>query len=343
MEIKNDNRVSYSEERTLKDLKPNVAALLCYVAGWISGIIFLVLEQKNRYIRFHALQSIFVFGILTLAGIFFGSFPFVGGAFSAIIGITGFVLWILLMIKALNGEIFKMPGIGNLAERLASDSVQSSTTTISAAPVQPEPVADRTSQGAPEPRQTAIRSEETARPAAAEMKRPEKADLFRESYYSSGARSARTVGSAFAIAWAVILLVFFNFYNQYIAWYEPIRNGGSTTWQIHTVISQDFNLWLPVVTVTLVLTIIGHAALIVFDRYWLRQTTSTILDLLGAVTLISLLVIFPFDFSVLPSQDIADGVTLGVTITLIFMIIGFSISTLVKFIMLIVHAAQGKY
>ncbi|UCH50751.1 MAG: hypothetical protein JSV54_06970, partial [Chloroflexota bacterium] len=39
-------------------LEPNIAGLLCYVAGWISGIVFLVLERKNQFIRFHAMQSI---------------------------------------------------------------------------------------------------------------------------------------------------------------------------------------------------------------------------------------------------------------------------------------------
>ena len=48
------------------DLEPNVAGLLCYVGGWISGVIFLLLEQKNKFVRFHAIQSIIVFGALRL-------------------------------------------------------------------------------------------------------------------------------------------------------------------------------------------------------------------------------------------------------------------------------------
>ena len=65
---KEENR-PLDQERTLKNLTPNVAALLCYVGGWISGIVLLVLEQKNRFVRFHALQSIILFGSLTVADV----------------------------------------------------------------------------------------------------------------------------------------------------------------------------------------------------------------------------------------------------------------------------------
>jgi uncharacterized membrane protein len=102
MEMRYDERTRSAEDRTLKDLTPSVAALLCYVGGWISGIVFLVLEQKNRFIRFHALQSIIVFGSLTLGGVIMGSIPVIGIAFSWMIGVLGFILWIILHGKSHN-------------------------------------------------------------------------------------------------------------------------------------------------------------------------------------------------------------------------------------------------
>ena len=92
------------EGASTTSLEPNVAGLLCYLGVWITGIIFLVLEKKNNWVRFHAAQSLIVFGFLTLANIFLGWIPIIGTAFSVIIGITGFILWILLMVKAYNGE-----------------------------------------------------------------------------------------------------------------------------------------------------------------------------------------------------------------------------------------------
>ena len=57
MEAKQDSGPSTS-------LKPNVAGLLCYLGAWVSGIIFLIIERKNRVVRFHAMQSLITFGIL---------------------------------------------------------------------------------------------------------------------------------------------------------------------------------------------------------------------------------------------------------------------------------------
>jgi len=45
-------------------LKPNVAGLLCYLGVWVTGIIFLIIERKNKLVRFHAMQSLVTFGIL---------------------------------------------------------------------------------------------------------------------------------------------------------------------------------------------------------------------------------------------------------------------------------------
>ncbi len=323
-----------SQERTLKDLSPNVAALLCYVGGWISGIVFLVLEQKNRFVRFHALQSIIVFGALTLASAVLGHLPVMGTFFSVVIGISGFILWIILMVKAVNGELFKMPWAGNLAERLANESIPpappSSPRTEDTAGIQPARI---------EP----SRSDRSDKAQYRERNRSERVDNFLDRYYSTAQRTGRLVASAFGIAWSVALLIFFNFYNQYIAWYEPVHSAGSTTWQRHTLVTSDFNLWLPVVTAALVVSIIGHAVSITFDRYLLRQLVRTVTDVFGAVSVFTLLAIFPFNFNILPTAAAADGATIGVTIALIFFAVCFSISAIVNFVQLIVHGVRGEY
>ena len=104
-------------EKTSTGLDENIAGLLCYVLGWVGGIVFLLIEQENKFVRFHAIQSIVVFGILTIAGIILGSIPIVGSAFSAIIGILGFILWIVLMVKAYRGSKYKLPWAGDFAEK----------------------------------------------------------------------------------------------------------------------------------------------------------------------------------------------------------------------------------
>ena len=104
-------------EKSSTGLDENIAGLLCYVLGWISGIVFLLLEQENKLVRFHAIQSIAVFGVLNIAGIILGWIPVVGAAFVAIIGILGFILWIVLIVKTYQGSKFKLPWAGDFAEK----------------------------------------------------------------------------------------------------------------------------------------------------------------------------------------------------------------------------------
>src|SRR5712691_5693363 len=104
----------------------NVAGLLCYALGWITGIIFLLID-KRPFVKFHAAQSIVVFGALTILRIGVGMIISFGGllgfglwaAISMLIGLVGLVLWILLMIKAYQHDLFKLPVAAGIAEGIA--------------------------------------------------------------------------------------------------------------------------------------------------------------------------------------------------------------------------------
>jgi uncharacterized membrane protein len=103
-------------------LAENVAGLLCYVLGWVTGIIFLLID-KRPFVKFHAAQSIVVFGGLTVLRIAVGFLSgltgfFVWGLFG-LVGLLGFVLWILLMVKAYQHEMFKLPIAAPIAESIA--------------------------------------------------------------------------------------------------------------------------------------------------------------------------------------------------------------------------------
>jgi uncharacterized membrane protein len=102
--------------KTSSGLDENVAGLLCYVGLWVSGLIFLLLEPKNRFVRFHAAQSIIVFGFLILVGIVLGWIPVIGWIIWPLAGTLIFVLWIVLMIRAYQGIFYKLPLAGDLAE-----------------------------------------------------------------------------------------------------------------------------------------------------------------------------------------------------------------------------------
>ena len=106
-------------------IQENVAGLLCYVLGWLTGIIFLLID-KRPWVKFHAAQSIVVFGGLTIlrialiflhgmAGGGFISWGFLG-LLGLLIGLVMFVLWILLMVKAYQHETFRVPIAADIAD-----------------------------------------------------------------------------------------------------------------------------------------------------------------------------------------------------------------------------------
>ncbi len=106
-------------EKPSTGLDENIAGLLCYVLGWVSGIVFLILDQENKFVKFHALQSIIIFGVLSVLNSLLGWIPVLGLIVGIISGILAFVLWILLMVKANQGERYKVKWAGDYAERLA--------------------------------------------------------------------------------------------------------------------------------------------------------------------------------------------------------------------------------
>jgi uncharacterized membrane protein len=108
------------EAETSVGLSASVAGLLCYVLGWITGIIFLVLEKKSTFVKFHAWQSIMTFGVLNVAYLIFMAIPIVGWIIDIIISVLSFVLWIILMVQAGTGKMWKLPWAGNWAEKQAS-------------------------------------------------------------------------------------------------------------------------------------------------------------------------------------------------------------------------------
>ena len=112
-------------------LEENVASALCYVLIWLTGIIFFFMEKENKTVRFHAMQSILTFIPLTILGWILGwiGAPSIGWGYSYNPGIPALVwaswviwlitglLWLILMFKAYKGEKFKLPVIGDIAEK----------------------------------------------------------------------------------------------------------------------------------------------------------------------------------------------------------------------------------
>jgi uncharacterized membrane protein len=104
-------------KKTVLGVDENVAGALAYGLGWITGLALLLTERENRFVRFHALQSTIVFGVLCALWFVGLSIPLLGWLISFIlIPPLSAVLWLLLMFKAYQGERFKLPFAGDIAE-----------------------------------------------------------------------------------------------------------------------------------------------------------------------------------------------------------------------------------
>ena len=99
-------------------LQDNVAGVLCYVLGWVSGIVMLILEPDNRFVKFHAFKSIIVFATLTVVDIVFNFIPFL----DILMWPITFLAWISLIVLAAMGKTYKVPIAGDYAERWANSA-----------------------------------------------------------------------------------------------------------------------------------------------------------------------------------------------------------------------------
>jgi uncharacterized membrane protein len=97
-------------------LNENIAGLLCYVLGWITGLVFFLLEKDSTFVKFHAKQSMILFGGLFVLAIVLSFIP-VLHILSLLLGLVQLALWIFLMVKAFQGEKFKLPVVGDMAEK----------------------------------------------------------------------------------------------------------------------------------------------------------------------------------------------------------------------------------
>jgi uncharacterized membrane protein len=104
--------------RASTGLRSNVAGLLCYLLFWVSGLEFLFVEKKDKFVRFHAIQSVVTFGALS---VFFALvfIPIIGWIFGWLSLALALFLWIMLMVEAFRGKKIKVPIAGKFAEKSA--------------------------------------------------------------------------------------------------------------------------------------------------------------------------------------------------------------------------------
>ena len=136
--MQNPPPVQTAPAKSSTGLDENVAALLSYIAGWVSGLIFFLIEKDSRLVRFHAMQSLLLNVLVIVIGIVIWVVTVVlwlvstqiSGIISALVSLVATLAWvvfcigvliavIMCLVKAYQNQYFKLPIIGNFAEKFS--------------------------------------------------------------------------------------------------------------------------------------------------------------------------------------------------------------------------------
>jgi uncharacterized membrane protein len=108
-------------DKSSTGLDANVAAALSYGIGWVTGVAFILLERESQFVRFHAFQSTIAFGALSVIWMVSLSIPILGWLIAfVVLPLPSLILWLFMMFKAYQGERFKLPIAGDMAEQQSS-------------------------------------------------------------------------------------------------------------------------------------------------------------------------------------------------------------------------------
>ncbi len=148
---------------------------------------------------------------------------------------------------------------------------------------------------------------------------------------SPRSRSSEIGSHIFMIFVTVANLIFFTSFHKYIAWYTTEPDGSVTRL---SMLTDDYFIWLPIVITASILAIVAHIIFIIYDNYRFRMTAEIILYIIGIAVTVSLVSIFPFDFSVIPNATAVDVVPTVVRVFFILLAVFYGIVALVQFIKL---------
>lgn len=93
----------------------NLMGAASYLLGFVTGIVMLLIEKQSKFVRFHAMQSTLLFAGVFVANIVLGFVPILGWLVGLFLSFAAFILWIVCMWKAFQGEMYKVPYVGDMA------------------------------------------------------------------------------------------------------------------------------------------------------------------------------------------------------------------------------------
>ena len=137
----------------------------------------------------------------------------------------------------------------------------------------------------------------------------------------------------------VAQLIFFTRFHKYIAWSTTQPDGSITRL---SMLTDDYFTWLPFPITASIVAIVAYTVMIFYDKYWFRMTAQIIVIVTGIAVAVSLVSIFPFDFSVIPNATAVDVVPIAVTVFFILLAVFYGVTALVMFVKLKSYSAKQE-
>jgi uncharacterized protein YacL len=156
---------------------------------------------------------------------------------------------------------------------------------------------------------------------------------------STGSRCGDITSHLFIILVTAVQLVFFAFFHEYIAWYT--REPDGSTARI-SVLTDDYFTWLLFPTIASIIVIVASIAMIIYDNYRFQRATEIMFNIIGITVALSIVAIFPFDFSVIPNATAVDVVPIAVTVFFILLAVFYGVTALIMFVKLKRHPAEQE-
>ena len=156
---------------------------------------------------------------------------------------------------------------------------------------------------------------------------------------SPGGRCGDIASDLFIIFVTAAQLIFFTFFYEYIAW--PVTEPDGTVTRL-SMLTDDYFTWLLFPITASIVVIVASIVMIIWDNYWFRQAAWILFCLMGIAVTVSLVSIFPFDFSVIPNATAAEVVPIAVRVFFILLAAFYGVAALVMLVRLKNHAAKRE-
>jgi len=153
-------------------------------------------------------------------------------------------------------------------------------------------------------------------------------------------RGRRAFAHVWNILWSLVLIIFFNFYSSYIAYFQYEQVNNTLVWHKFTILTEDFQKIIPIITAGLIIIAAGSIVLLILDKYILAKIVELISSIFAIAVLGNILIMFPFDFNIIPYEKVVQLLPLILKIVLGIIILILIVQIISNFVKIVVKIAK---